>query len=111
MTVKKAKRAQIERRGWKLGTADEFLGLSPEETAYLELKLALGQRLKAAREKRGVTQTALAKMAQSSQSRVAKMEAGDPSVSMDLIVKSLLAIGVTRKQIASTIAKTVDRAA
>ena len=109
--MKKGKRERIERRGWKLGTAEEFLGLSPDEAAYIELKLALGQRLKSAREKRDLTQTALAKMTRSSQSRVAKMEAGDPSVSMDLIIKALLAMGVTRRQIASTIAKTSDRAA
>jgi len=109
--VKKSKRERIERKGWRLGTTEELLGLSAEETAYIELKLALGQRLKAARERKGVTQIALARLARSSQSRVAKMEAGDPSVSMDLIVKTLLAMGVTRKQIASTIAKTSDRAA
>ncbi len=109
--MKKAKRERIERKGWKLGSAEDFLGLSAEETAYIELKLALGQRLKAAREKKGVTQTDLAKLAGSSQSRVAKMEAGDPSVSMDLIVKTLLAMGVSRKQIASAIAQTSDRAA
>jgi DNA-binding XRE family transcriptional regulator len=109
--VKKAKREKLERKGWRLGSAEDFLGLSAEETAYIELKLALGQRLKAAREKKGVTQTDLAKLAGSSQSRVAKMEAGDPSVSMDLIVKTLLAMGVSRKQIASTIAQTSDRAA
>jgi predicted transcriptional regulator len=109
--VKKAKREQLERKGWKLGNAEDFLGLSIEESAYIELKLALGQRLKAERERKGVTQTALATLARSSQSRVAKMEAGDPSVSMDLIVKTLLAMGLTRKQIASTIAKTSDRAA
>jgi DNA-binding XRE family transcriptional regulator len=109
--VKKAKREKLERKGWRLGDAEDFLGLSAEETAYIELKLALGQRLKAAREKKGVTQTDLAKLAGSSQSRIAKMEAGDPSVSMDLIVKTLLAMGVSRKQIASTIAQTSDRAA
>lgn len=109
--MKKAKRERIEQKGWKLGSAEDFLGLSADETSFIELKLALGQRLKTAREKKGVTQTDLAKLAGSSQSRVAKMEAGDPSVSMDLIVKTLLAMGVSRKQIASTIAQTSDRAA
>ncbi len=109
--MNKAKRAQLERKGWTLGSAEDFLGLSPEEVAYIDLKLALGQRLRAAREQKGVTQTALAKLAKSSQSRVAKMEAGDPSVSMDLMVRTLLAMGVTRKQIASSIAKTSNRAA
>ena len=109
--MNKAKRAQLERKGWTLGSAEDFLGLSPEEVAYIDLKRALGQRLRAAREQKGVTQTALAKLAKSSQSRVAKMEAGDPSVSMDLMVRTLLAMGVTRKQIASSIAKTSNRAA
>lgn len=109
--MKKAKREQLERKGWKIGSAEDFLGLSAEETAYIGLKLALGQRLKAAREKKGVTQTDLARLAKLSQSRVAKMEAGDPSVSMDLIVKTLLAMGVSTKQIASTIATISDRAA
>lgn len=109
--MKKAKRAELERKGWAVGSAADFIGLSPEEVEYIELKLALGQRLRAAREQKGVTQTALAKLAKSSQSRVAKMEAGDPSVSMDLMVKTLLAMGVTRRQIASSIAKTSKRAA
>jgi predicted transcriptional regulator len=109
--VTKAKRDQLEHKGWKLGNAEDLLGLSTAESAYIELKLALGRRLKAERERKGVTQTALATLARSSQSRIAKMEAGDPSVSMDLIVKTLLAMGLTGKQIASTIAKTSNRAA
>jgi hypothetical protein len=42
----------------------------------------------------------------SSQSRVAKMEAGDPTVSLDLLVQGLLAAGATRREIADALAPT-----
>jgi DNA-binding XRE family transcriptional regulator len=99
--MKRAKRQRLERKGWRVGTAKEFLGLSDEEVSYIELKLALGAELRGLRVKRSATQTELAKLIDSSQSRVAKMESGDPSVSIDLIIKALLALGATRKQIAS----------
>src|SRR5215831_4409821 len=104
MTMKQTKRQRLERKGWKVGGAKEFLRLSDEEVAYIELKLALGDRLRTMREEKGMTQIGLAKLTGSSQSRVAKMEAGDPSVSIDLLVKSLLALGATRKQIAGAMA-------
>ena len=98
--MKQAKRQRLERKGWKVAGTKEFLRLTDEEVTYIELKLALGERLRALRERKGMTQTGLAKLTGSSQSRVAKMETGDPSVSIDLLVKSLLALGATRKQIA-----------
>lgn len=101
--MKQAKRQRLERKGWKVGGTEAFLGLSDEEIAYIELKLALGDQLRAMREKKVITQTALAKLIGSSQSRVAKMEAGDPTVSLDLLVKALLALGATRRQIAGAI--------
>jgi hypothetical protein len=39
----------------------------------------------------------------SSQSRVAKMEAGDPTVSVDLLIRTLLTLGVNRKQVGRAI--------
>ena len=102
--MKQTKRQRLERRGWKFGGARELLRLTDEEVAYIELKLALSARLRTLREKKGMTQTGLAKLTGSSQSRVAKMETGDPSVSIDLLVKSLLALGATRKQIAGAMA-------
>ncbi len=84
------KRKRLEASGWKVGGAKEFLGLSPSEHEYVELKLALAKRLEQARKTRKLTQTQLAQRLGSSQSRVAKMEAGDASVSLDLLVRSLL---------------------
>ena len=90
-----AKRKRLEKAGWKVGTTQEFLSLSQEEAAYLELKLNLAKAFLKRRKSLGMSQVAVAKKLKSSQSRVAKMEAGDPSVSIDLLVKSLLALGET----------------
>lgn len=98
-----AKRQRLEAAGWTVGDASDFLGLSPEEAAFIELKLALSKRLKQQRESQQLTQQALAKRIKSSQSRVAKMEAGDPSVSLDLIVRTLLSAGATAQDIAEAI--------
>jgi hypothetical protein len=98
------KRKRLETKGWKVGSVEEFLGLSPEEAAFIELKLELSKSLKERRQKKNLTQTELAEMLSSSQSRVAKMEAGDPSVSIDLLVRSLLALGVSNKELGRIIA-------
>jgi DNA-binding XRE family transcriptional regulator len=102
--MKPAKRKRLIARGWAVGDAREFLGLSEEEAAFVELKLALAMNLRERRLKRGMTQTQLAKRLESSQSRVAKMEAGDRSVSLDLLVRSLLTVGATRRELAKVIA-------
>ena len=93
------KMKKLRAKGWVVGGAKEFLQLSDEETRYIELKLALSEGLKSERLKQNVTQVELAKMIGSSQSRVAKMEAGDPSVTVDLLLKALLTLGVTKKQL------------
>ncbi len=103
--MKPDKRRKLEKAGWKIGSADEFLGLSAEESEYIDLKLALSASLKKTRMKKRLSQVALAELIASSQSRVAKMEAGDSSVSIDLLVRSLLAMGASRKELASTIAQ------
>ena len=99
-----SKKRRIAAKGWKIGTAKEFLGLSASEEAYIELRLRLSDGLKSRRNLRRVTQTQLAQALRSSQSRVAKMEAGDPTVSIDLLVKSLLVLGTTNRELAAIIA-------
>jgi ribosome-binding protein aMBF1 (putative translation factor) len=105
MTMRESKRRKLAAKGWVTGDAKDFLGLSKEEAAYIELRLKLAEGLKEKRQSKGVTQTELAQTLSSSQSRVAKMEAGDPTVSLDLLVKSLLALGTSRRQLASIIAQ------
>jgi len=103
--MKKSKRDRLEAAGWRVGSADEFLELTPEESAFLDLKLALSASLREERQARRMTQVALAKRLHSSQSRVAKMEAGDPTVSMDLLVRSLLVVGARKKTIARALTR------
>ena len=99
----KRKKAKLAKKGWQSGTVAEFLDLSAEESAYIEMKLALSEKLRERRQRKKLTQAQLAKAIESSQSRVAKMEAGDPTVSIDLLVKSLLALGVSKKELGRTI--------
>jgi len=98
------KRKRLEAAGWKIGSAREFLELTDQEEAYIELRLKLADALKRQRVSRNLTQGDLAKAMSSSQSRVAKMEAGDASVSLDLLVRSLLAMGTTNMDLAKIIA-------
>lgn len=93
------KKQRLENAGWKVGSAQEFLGLTNEEAAFIEIKLALAASLQKARRSAKMTQADLAKRLGSSQSRVAKMEAADASVSIDLLVTALLALGTTRNEI------------
>ena len=97
------KKKKLEAKGWVVGDTSDFLQLTAEEARYIELKLALSESLKAERLKQQVTQVELAKMIGSSQSRVAKMESGDPAVTVDLLLKALLTLGLTKKQLAKII--------
>ncbi len=97
------KRRRLEADGWQCGTVDEFLGLTPQESAFIEMRLSLSHYLKELRTKKQLTQQALAKKIKSSQSRVAKMESGDPSSSLDLIINALLEIGATPQEIGKVI--------
>ena len=94
------KRRALVARGWKVGSTNEFLGLSAIESEYIVLRLRLAEGLREKRLSKGVTQVELAKRLQSSQSRVAKMESGDASVSLDLLVRSILCLGPTRSELA-----------
>ncbi len=93
----------LEKRGWKTGSAEEFLGLTQEEVEYIELKLMLSDYLRKNRLEKKLTQIQLAKLIKSSQSRVAKMEHGDPTVSLDLIIRSILAMGNSKRDLADAI--------
>ncbi len=102
--MRESKRKKLESKGWRLGNAKDLLGLSNQEEMYIELRVRLAEGLRARRLAAGVTQVKLAKTMKSSQSRVAKMEAGDPTVSLDLLVKSILALGASNRELAAIIA-------
>jgi predicted XRE-type DNA-binding protein len=100
-----AKQHRLKRAGWRPAAAADFLELSPEEAAFVELKLALGDYLRLLRTQNSWTQAQVAGRLRSSQSRVAKMEAADASVSVDLLVRSLLALGASRQEVGGVIAQ------
>jgi DNA-binding XRE family transcriptional regulator len=103
--MRKAKKARLEARGWRVGTAAQFLGLSRVESELVEMKLALAGSLRQRRSARKMTQVQLARLVGSSQSRVAKMEAADPTVTLDLLVRSLLATGANNRQVGKVIGR------
>jgi hypothetical protein len=100
-----AKRQRLEAGGWRVGDATEFLDLTPAEVAYIDVRVALARLLREIRAAHAWTQAMVARRLGSSQSRVAKMEAADPSVSLDLLVKSLLALGASRDEVGAVIAE------
>jgi predicted XRE-type DNA-binding protein len=102
--MRKAKRKRLEAAGWKVGTVQEFLGLTDAEAELVELRVALAEALYERRSRRRLTQQQVARGIRSSQSRVAKMEAGADGVSLDLLVLALLKLGVTRRELARIIA-------
>jgi predicted XRE-type DNA-binding protein len=97
--MKRSKRKRLKKAGWEVGTTQQFLGLSAEEAELIEIKLALARSLKERRLARRFTQHQLAHRLGSSQSRIAKLEAADVTVSIDLLVRSLLALGVSRREV------------
>jgi ribosome-binding protein aMBF1 (putative translation factor) len=97
--MRDTKKKRLEAKGWKVGSAKEFLGLSSEEEAYIEIKSRLAEGLREQRLRHQMTQADLARKLNSSQSRVAKMEAGESSVSLDLLVRSLLALGASSQNL------------
>jgi len=101
--VRKAKRRRLEAKGWKVGSVQDFLGLTDEEATYVDLKLRLAASLRERRQHRGLTQTEFARLLKSSQSRVAKMEGADPSVSLDLLVRSLFTLGTSKRDLSRII--------
>ncbi len=103
--MNEAKKKHLIEKGWKVGGVEEFLQLAPNEAAYVELRLKLSDSLKTQRRRKNLTQVEVAKIVKSSQSRVAKMEAGDASISLDLLIRSLLALGASNRDLADMIGR------
>ena len=108
--MRESKKKRLEKKGWQVGSVAEFLGLSDEESQYIELKLRLSEAFRKERRRKKLTQVETARVLRSSQSRVAKIEAGDPSVSVDLLIRSLFALGTTSSELGRLVAAR-DRAA
>src|ERR1041385_311090 len=97
--MKTEKKRRLDAAGWKETTVQEFLSLSKADVRYIEMKLALSRQLRVVRKRRRLTQTRAAALLKTSQSRLARMEAGDPSVSLDLLVRGLFALGASPRDL------------
>ena len=101
--MNRAKKRRLEAAGWKETSVKGLLNLSDADMQYIETKLALSRRLREFRQRRHLTQTKAASLLKTSQSRLARMEAGDPTVSLDLLVRGLFALGATRAELAEAV--------
>jgi len=103
--MKASKQKKLEEAGWKVGSTAEFLELSEAEETLVSMKVSLAKEVRAVRQKKSITQQRLAKLIGSSQSRIAKLETADRSVSMELLIRSLVAMGTTQAQIGKIVGK------
>jgi len=103
--MNEAKRKRLESNGWKIGSVDEFLELTPEESAIAEIKFVLAKELYERRKKKRVSQIALAKRTGTTQPHLALAEKAHESISLDYMVRSLFAVGATKKDIGLAIAR------
>ena len=101
--MKITKKRKLAAAGWKETTVKEFLDLSEADMQYIEIKLSLSRSFRELRQRRHLTQMKAATLLKTSQSRLARMEAGDPTVSLDLLVRGLFALGATRKELAEAV--------
>ena len=97
--MEKRRRDRLRKDGWENSAVSEVLSVSPDEEALVEARIALTRRIRQVREARGLTQIQVAKLIGSSQSRVAKMEAADRSVSIDMMMRTLFRLGQSPKQV------------
>src|SRR5262249_55126107 len=91
------KRRALEAAGFVFEDAEDFLELPAEERRLVDLRLAVSRAVRARRQQQRLTQEQLARKLKSSQSRVAKLEAGSADVSLDLMFRGLFALGGSLK--------------
>lgn len=106
----RTKKTRLAAAGWRVGSTEEFLSLSETERAMIDIRVHLARTIREERVGRRISQTELADRIGSSQSRVAKMEAGDPSVSLDLLVRTLIAAGTGGAVIAAAFRAALPKA-
>lgn len=88
------KRRALEAAGFASGDAEDFLGLTDVERRLVDLRVTMSRAIRARRLEQGLTQAEVARRINTSQPRVAKIEAGSPDVSLDLMVKEMFALGI-----------------
>ena len=79
----------------------KWLDLTPEEVAVIDMKIRLGDELRARRRKKRLSQERAAEILETSQGRVSKMERGQAT--LDQLARSLLALGGSPEEVGKAI--------
>ena len=103
MPVSEKKRARIKAMGGKVTDASEWLDLSVEDVAIIDMKIQLGEGLRALRKKNHLSQEMAAEMLHTSQGRVSKMEKG--MATLDQLARCLLMMGHSKEALARALLK------
>ena len=101
MPLSAKKKARIRAMGGRVTTVEEWLDLTPQEVAIIDMKIRLGEELKAQRKKKRLSQEKAAKILKTSQGRVSKMERGQAT--LDQLAWSLLILGESKKKVGRVI--------
>jgi DNA-binding XRE family transcriptional regulator len=102
--MKSAKKQRLKAAGFKVGSADEFLALTPEESTLVSLRMSLAEQVRSRRLRLHYSQTELARRIGSSQSRIAKLEGAESDVSLELLIRALVATGANMREIGKVVA-------
>ena len=101
---------RLDAAGWTTGTVPDFLKMSPEESLFLEMRLGLKRALRVYRHRSQLTQAEVPERAGSAQSRIAKLETGDPKATIDLLIRAVIAAGATPSEVAEVFTAAATRA-
>src|SRR5262245_26622057 len=93
------KRLRLERAGWRSGTVQQFLGLTDAAAAYIETSVLLAAALRAVRRRRRMSLGVAARTIGTTTAAVGKLEAGNPSATIDELLGALLALGISPRRV------------
>lgn len=95
------RKKKLEAAGWKFGDYADFLGMTPEEKAVVEIRLAATREMERLRAENPISQEELARRMGTKQPNVSKLFKNPGKATLDTLFRALLALGSTPKKIAS----------
>lgn len=95
------RKKKLEAAGWKFGDYADFLGMTPEEKAIVEIRLAATREMERLRAENPISQEELARRMGTKQPNVSKLFKNPGNATLDTLFRALLALGSTPKKIAA----------
>ena len=90
-----------EAADWKFGDYADFLDMTPEEKAVVEIRLAATREMERLRAENPISQEELARRMGTKQPNVSKLFKNPGKATLDTLFRALLALGSTPKKIAA----------